>query len=187
MKKNALLTLLGLALLITACKKDDDTTPTPTPTPSSPTLYQQVGGTTMVDDPAHPGEMIEQGYLSLRSVVDSSIFVVAADPNMQPFFAVLLGEVGNGNTTGLSALSRNLTDFFAAATGSTNHAYGGRNMVNAHDPSTNTRMTGHATNASMDSFIADVVVGAQQNNVPADIIAQFGTLMESLRSQIVQQ
>ena len=139
----------------------------------------------MVADPANPGTMIEKGYLSIRSVVDSSILVIAADPTLQPSFAVLLGEVVGGNTTGLAMLSKNVTDFFAFNAGSANHIYEGMSMYDTHN-SANPRMTGLASNAQMNAFIADVVTGAQQNNVPSSVIAQFGTLMESLRTTIVQ-
>lgn len=139
----------------------------------------------MVADPNFPGTMIEQGYLSIRSVVDSSLMVVAADPVLMPSFAVLLAELP-GNTTGFTELSKNVTDFFAFNAGSANHIYEGMSMHDTHNPTDNPRMTGLATNAQMDAFIADVVTGAQQNAVPDAIIAQFGALMESLRTTIVQ-
>jgi len=179
------LAALALVAVFSGCKKDDPPAPAPAPTPT-PSLYSQVGGTTMVADPAHPGTMIEQGYLSIRSVVDSSLLVIAADLNLQPFFAVLLGEVGSGNTTGFTMLSKNVTDFFVVNAGGTNFTYDGLNMHDAHNHTDNPRMTGLAQNDDMDAFIADVVVGAQQNGVPNDIVAQFGTLMESLRTTIVQ-
>ncbi len=180
------LSVLGLVVLATGCKKDDDEDPAPTPTPT-PSLYSQVGGTTMVADPAHPGQMIEQGYLSFRSVVDSTIFVIAADPQLQPFFAVLLGEVTGGNTTNLAILSENLTEFFSVAAGGTNFTYSGLNMVDAHNSTGNPRMSGLANNAAFDRFIADVVTGAQQNSVPDNIITQVGALIETLRDDVVQQ
>src|SRR5690606_6533499 len=110
-----------------------------TPDPK-PTLYEKVGGTEMVNDPANAGMMIEKGRLSLRAVVDSSIFVIAGDPELQPYFPVLLGEVGNGDLSGFAALSKNLTDFFCVATGAKNFTYNGMNMVDAYDPAKNSRM-----------------------------------------------
>src|ERR1044071_1495224 len=88
-----------VSVALGGCNKDDDPAPAP-PAPPAPTLYERLGGTTMVDDPAAPGTMIEQGYLGLRSVVDSTIFVIAGDPQLQPYFAVLLTEVGNNDLTG---------------------------------------------------------------------------------------
>ncbi len=174
-----------VALTVTSCKKDEDPAPTPTPTPSL-TIYQRLGGTTMVADPANPGQMIETGYLGLRSVVDSTIFVIAGDTQLQPFFAVLLAEVGSNDFTGFAALSENLTEFFAVATGAQNFQYDGLNMVDTHN-STNPRMVGLVGDADFDRFVVDLVAGAAQNNVPTAIVTDIGALVETLRDPIVQQ
>ena len=171
---------------MSACDKDDDDMKDKTPDPK-PTLYEKVGGTEMVNDPANAGMMIEKGRLSLRAVVDSSIFVIAGDPELQPYFPVLLGEVGNGDLSGFAALSKNLTDFFCVATGAKNFTYNGMNMVDAYDPAKNSRMAMKSDDAAFDAFIADVVVGAQQNNVPNEIIAEVGELIETLRDDVVQK
>ncbi|GJM34676.1 MAG: hypothetical protein DHS20C18_36770 [Saprospiraceae bacterium] len=164
-----------------ACNNDDDS-----PDPE-PTLYEKLGGTTMVSDPANPGQMIEQGRLGLRSVVDSTIFVIAADPNLSPFFATLLMEVGNGNLSNLAILSKNLTDFFTVASGAENYSYNGLNMKDAHDPATNPRMASKSNNTDFDNFIGAVVTGATQNNVPTELITEVGALIETLRGDVVQQ
>lgn len=156
------------------------------------TLYTALGGDEMVDDPANQGQMIERGYLTLRSVVDSTIFVIAGDDRLnEEYFSVLLNEVGNNDLSGFAALSKGLTDFFAYATGSTNpdHYYTGLNMVDAHNPSVNSRMGNLSDDAAYDAFIEDVVAGAGQNNVPSDdpIVAALGGFLESLRGDIVQR
>lgn len=179
------LSILGGSAFISSSCNDDDDKPVVIPTPT-PTLYQKLGGTTIVPDPANPGMQIEKGRLGLRSVVDSTIFVIAGDPELNGFFTVLLTEVGAGNTTGFAALSKNLTDFFAVGSGATNFTYTGKNMVAAHNPATNSRMGGLADNADMDKFIADVVVGAQKNNVPNKLIGEVGALLETLRDDVVQ-
>jgi len=187
LSRTSILTALALITLVSACKKDEEDPPAPAPPPApTPALYVRLGGDTLVADPANPGMQVKKGYLAIRSVVDSSIFVIAADPQMQPYFALLLSEVGSGNLTNLAVLSKNLSDFFAVGAGATSIMYNGIGMVAAHDPAQNPRMTGLVTDAAMDQFIADVVVGAQQNSVPPSIIAEFGALMESLRSAIVQ-
>lgn len=175
----------GSAFISSSCNNDDDDNPVVIPTPT-PTLYQKLGGTTMVPDPSNPGMQIEKGRLGLRSVVDSTIFVIAGDPELSGFFTVLLTEVGAGNTTGFAALSKNLTDFFAVGSGATNFTYTGKSMVAAHNPSSNSRMGGLADNGDMDKFIADVVVGAQKNNVPNNLIGEVGALLETLREDVVQ-
>lgn len=187
MKKNLILFAVYSSAIIffSSCKKEDEM-PDPNPTPS---LYERVGGTTMVDDPANPGTQIEQGRLTLRSVVDSSIFVIAADPEMTPFFGVLLSEVGAGNLSGFTMLSDHLTDFLCSATGATNpdYAYTGMNMVDAHNPATNSRMGMKADDGDFDAFIGDVAVGLDQNGVTdAVLIADLVTLLETTRADIVQ-
>ena len=64
-----------------------------------PTLYDSLGGTAMVQDPtAASGVKIESGYLLLRSIVDSTIFVIAADNQINKYFQVLLSEVSAMHT-----------------------------------------------------------------------------------------
>lgn len=174
--------VIGMMGLTTSCKKDEEK---PDPTPA--TLYSKVGGETKVADPSNPGQMIEKGRLSLRAVVDSSIFVIAADPQLQPYFATLLGEVGSGDLTGFAALSKNFTDFFCVATGAKNYNYTGLNMVDTHDPAKNGRMAMKTNNADFDKFVGDIVIGAQKNGVPNDIIQEVGALLETTRSAVVQR
>jgi len=184
MKKLALFSALSLFLVINqACNKDDDDN---NPT-NTLTLYDSLGGTQMVQDPSDPTKMIEKGRLGIRSVVDSTIFVIAADPQLNNFFPVLLGEVTSGNLSGFMALEKNLTDFFAVATGAKNYSYTGKNMVDAHDPAKNPRMNGKASNADFDRFIQDLVMGAQKNNLPAYLITRVGQVTETTRSQVVQK
>ena len=187
--KKSILFVLGLALtsslVLTSCKDDDKDDMTNT-TPTTPSLYTQVGGTTMVNDPANQGQMIEAGRLALRSVVDSTIFVIAADSRLAEHFGPLLSEVGSGNTSNLAVLSENLTDFFAVALGSENDTYVGLNMVDAHNPNENPRMGVVSTDADFDAFVEDLVIGAQQNGVPNEIIGQIGAVVETLRGDVVQ-
>ncbi|MCI5083270.1 MAG: group 1 truncated hemoglobin [Saprospiraceae bacterium] len=182
MTKFKLIALLMLfALGFSACDNDDDDGM------QVESLYSKLGGTTMVEDPTDPGNMIEQGRLGLRSVVDSTIFVIAADPDLSPFFAPLLMELGNGNTNNLAVLSKNLTDFFCVATGAENFAYNGLNMRDAHDPAQNPRMAMKSSDQDFDNFVGAVVTGATQNNVPTELIQEVGELLETLRSDVVQQ
>lgn len=164
-----------------SCSKNSSSTPAPTAT-----LYDSLGGTTMVADPANPGTMIEQGRLGIRSVLDSTIFVIAGDANINGFFKVLLAEVTAGNTSGYTALSNNLTDFVCVATGAKDFNYGGKSMTDAHNPATNSRMNGKAGSDDFDSFVADLVKGAQKNNLPANLINSVGALVNTLRPQVVQ-
>ena len=115
-----------------------------------------------------------------------AIFVIAGDAQLQPYFAVLLAEVGSRDLTGFAALSESLTEFFAVACGAQNFTYNGMNMVDAHN-SNNPRMTGLVNDADFNRFVADLVEGAAQNDVPADIVTDIGELVETLREPIVQE
>lgn len=184
MKKVTLIVLAGIVMSVSffaSCKKDDNNKP------ATLTLYDSLGGTAMVTDPTNTSMKIEAGRLGIRSVVDSTIFVIAADPELNPYFSVLLAEVTSGNTSGFEELSKNLTDFFCVATGAKNFTYTGLSMTDAHNPSTNSRMGGTADNGDFDQFITDLVAGAQKNALPDYLIARVGALVETLRSQVVQR
>lgn len=192
--KIALAALIIGGACITACSdNDDDVTPTPTPTPS---IYERLGGTTMVADPNNGGQMIEQGRLSYRSVVDSTITLIVADivadasGNLGAHFAPIVGEVSGGNTTNVAVLSDNLTDFFSSATGGTSpvNNYTGLSMVAAHDPATNPRMGTKASDANYTKFVGYVGAAANLNGVASDtqLYTDVVAVLESLRDPIVQ-
>ena len=171
--------VFGVSMLSTSsCKKSSS---------SSMTLYDSLGGTTMVADPSTSGATIEKGRLAIRSVIDSTIFVIAGDTTINGHFTTLLAEVTAGNLTGFEALSKNLTDFVAVATGAKDYTYGGKNMVAAHDPAQNSRMNGKADNSDFNAFEADLVAGANKNAVPSYLTARLGAIVETLRTQVVQQ
>lgn len=171
--------VVAVSAALPACKKDKDDV--------KPTLYDTLGGTTLVTDPSNPSVKIEKGKLGIRSVVDSTIFVIAGDPRINGFFQTLLAEVTSGNLSGFQDLSNELTNFFSAATGSTTIKYTGLNMVDAHNPAKNSRMKGKANNAAFDAFIDDLVKGAKQNGLPDNVIASVGALVETQRTMVVQQ
>jgi hypothetical protein len=186
------LLVLSTATLFTACKKDDET-PATTSTPTTQTLYERVGGTTMVSDPNNTGQQIEKGRLTLRAVVDSSIFVIAADTQLQKYFPVLFAELGMNNSTGLVALSKNLTDFFCLATGSKNAAYNytGKSMKDAHDPAKHNRMGLKANSEDFDKFVGDIGVGLAQNGVTSannkQLVDDLVALLYTTKNDIVQR
>ena len=168
------------ALSMSSCKKSSSS--------AAPTLYDSLGGTAMVADPANPGTMIETGRLGIRSVLDSTIFVIAGDTSINKYFMVLIGEVSSTppNYTGYNALSKNLTDFVCVATGAKDYTYTGLSMHNAHNNAENPRMNGTADNADFTEFVNDLVIGANQNHLPANLINSVGALVETLRTTVVQ-
>ncbi len=137
MKKSALLIpLIGIVVIgsfMGSCSKSSS--------PAKPTLYDSLGGTAMVTDPANSGAKIEAGRLGIRSVIDSTIFVIAGDSKINSYFMVLLAEVGASNFTGFTALSKNLTDFVCVGTGAKDFSYTGKSMTDAHNPATNSRIS----------------------------------------------
>ncbi len=189
--KKAGLFITGMALVMSltqvSCKKDDNDDMTTTPPATTMTLYDSLGGTTMVQDPADASKMIEKGRLGIRSVVDSTIFVIAADPKLNGFFTTLLTEVGNNELSGFSELSENLTDFFCVATGAKNFTYKGMSMKDAHNPAKNPRMNGMAANADFDQFVNDLVTGAKKCGLSDQLIGQVGAVVETTRGDVVQK
>lgn len=189
MKNFSKLALLALFIasgaFVTSCNDDDDQAPEPT------SLYAKLGGTTMVADPNNPGQMIEQGRLSYRSVVDSTItlivsdIVVGAEGNLGQHFAPVISEALSGNTTNVAILSDNLTDFFSANTGGgATNTYTGLNMVAAHDPAQNPRMGKKSNDAEYDKFIGYVGAAAGLNGVTDPVlIGEVVAVLESLRDR----
>ena len=173
---------LGFATLVTqtSCSKSHASTP------ATMTLYDSLGGTTMVSDPANAGQMIEKGRLGVRTVVDSAIFIIAGDTAINGFFTVLLGEVTSGNKSGFQRLSKNLTDFITVATGAKDYTYGGLSMKNAHNPATNPRMNGKADAHDFDVFVTDVAASAKKNGLPDYLIARLGALLYTVKGDVVQ-
>lgn len=173
-------------IAVASCKKTEENMPVTT-APATMTLYDSLGGTTKVADPYNPGMMVEKGRLGIRMVVDSTIFVIAGDTQLNGFFPVLLSEVGMGNLSGFQALSKSLTDFFCVATGAKNFTYSGKNMVDAHDPAKNSRMNGKSSNANFDRFVTDLVAGAKKVGLSDQLIGQVGKVVETTRTQVVQK
>jgi hypothetical protein len=172
-------------LIIASCSKSNNN-PTPTPVKVGTTLYDSLGGTALVADPAYPGAMIEKGRLGIRDVIDSTIFVIAGDTRINGHFMVLLSEVGAKNFSGYTDLSENLTTFVAGAAGAKDYVYIGLNMTDAHNPAVNSRINGKVKSADFDAFISDVVTGANKNKLPANLINSVGKLLGTLKGQVVQ-
>lgn len=177
------------ALVFTSCNRDDDG-----PMMMDDSFYAvQLGGEVRVADPLNPGQTIEQGFLNLRTVVTNTVLTIAENEGgkydaLQPYFSVLLNEVGRGETSGFSTLVLDFTEFLAEATGAKNFQYTGLDMEAAHDPVRNSRMNGRINNADYDLFVQAVVEGAAQANITSsEVIGPVGQLLESVREPIVQR
>ena len=184
MKRKALLFLLAASstvIIIASCNNKD------TSTPVTLTLYDSLGGTAKVADPANPGATIEAGRLGIRSVVDSAIFVIAADDSINIYFTTLLNEIAMGNTSGFEELSTNLTDFFCVATGAKDFTYKGLSMVEAHDPATNPRISEKVDAADFGEFINDLGIAAGKNGLPDYLTARVAAVASSVEGDVVQR
>jgi hypothetical protein len=174
--------ILGVGLVIISgqsCKKSSSSSPM--------TLYDSLGGSAMVNDPANPGTNVEKGYLGIRTIVDSAVFIIAADTQINKYFTVLIGEVSSGNTSGFQKLSTNLSTFLAVATGAKDYTYTGLSMSAAHNPTTNPRISETVDSADFNEFIADVAKSATNNGLPADLLSRVGTIMYTVEGQVVQR
>ena len=184
-------TLVGAGLIFASCSNDDDPVVTPTPVVKA-SIYDRLGGTTMVPDPDNAGQMIEKGRLSFRTVVNKSVALIVADitagnpGNLAPHFAPLLAE-----TEAIQNSSVNLTDFFSYNTGGTNeiNKYKGLDMVSAHDPAKHGRMGAKASNADYTRFEGFVGKAANEAGVASgtELYTDIVAVLESLRPQIVQK
>lgn len=189
--KITLSVLLVASATLTSCNNDDDSPMV------KASIYDRLGGTAMVADPDNSGQMIEQGRLSFRKVVNSTIGLIVADVqsnaagNLQAHFAPLLAETGSTQATNIAKLSDNLTDFFSFNTGGTNavNTYSGLNMVAAHDPAINSRMGTKASSADYTKFEGYVGAAANANGVASntELYTDIVAVLESLRTPIVQK
>ncbi|MBF4488120.1 hypothetical protein [Flavobacterium sp. CSZ] len=192
--KITLSVLLVTSAAMTSCSSNDDDAPAPVVKAS---IYERLGGTKMVSDPDNSGQMIEQGRLSFRKVVNSTIGLIVADVqsnaagNLQAHFAPLLAETGTTQATNIAKLSDNLTDFFSFNTGGTNavNTYSGLNMVAAHDPAKNPRMGTKSSSADYTKFEGYVGAAANANGVASntELYTDIVAVLESLRTPIVQK
>jgi hypothetical protein len=186
--------LIVASATLTSCNNDDDAPAMP---PEKASIYERLGGTKMVADPDNSGQMIEQGRLSYRKVVNSAIGLIVADVqsnaagNLQAHFAPLLAETGDTQATNIAKLSDNLTDFFSFNTGGTSavNTYSGMNMVAAHDPAQNARMGTKSSNADYTKFEGYVGAAANANGVASntELYTDIVAVLESLRTPIVQK
>lgn len=177
--------ILGTGAILSgmqACSKKTSSQP-----PATMTLYDSLGGSAMVSDPANPGQMVEKGYLGIRTIVDSAVFIIAADTQINGYFQVLLSEVTSGNTSGYQKLSTNFSTFVAVATGAKDYTYKGLSMPAAHDPGQNPRISMKVDSSDFNRFVEDVASSATKNGLPTYLLARVGTVLGSVEGQVVQR
>ncbi|AGA78703.1 hypothetical protein [Echinicola vietnamensis] len=151
----------------------------------------KLGGEMMVADPSNDGQMIEQGYLNLRTIVTGTVLKIASEDKyaeLRPYFNVLLAEVGADDMSGFNALVKDFTDLLAESTGAKNFTYSGMSMADAHNPEANDRMNGMIDNEDFDLFVEAVVeVATDAGFGDQEILGPVGQLLEGTRDAIVQR
>jgi len=181
-----LIMILGLATVCVttlSCKKSKATGAS-----GKPTLYDTLGGATLVVDPLDDTAMIEKGYLTIRTIVDTTMFTFASDPLIDTFFIVLSTEDAAGKDTEYVNLSLGMTNFIATAAGCTNpkYAYSGPDMYAAHNPDSNSKIPLSVTDSAFNEFVYDIAQSAINYGLSAQVVSQFGSMLYKYEGQIVQ-
>jgi hypothetical protein len=179
-----ILALATVCVTTLSCKKSKATTASGTPT-----LYDTLGGATLVLDPLDPDStMIEKGYLAIRTIVDTTMFTFASDPLIDTFFIVLSTEDAAGKDSEYVNLSTGMTNFIAMAAGCTNpkYAYNGPDMYAAHNPATNKNIPLSVTDTAFNEFVYDIGQSAINYGLSAQVVTQFGSMLYKYEGQIVQ-
>lgn len=198
-----LLMIFSVGILLTSCKDDDIKEKEEIKLSTTP-LYDTLGwfiqgatgavagqGIKMITDPGDSTKKIQAGRLAIRTVVEASELVLAADPELAVYFPTLLTEVGAGNTTGFFKLRENLTDLIQQVASGQKNVYKGLDMVKTHDFKSNPRFgsaeNDKADDADFDRFVGDVVIAMTALKIPASVQGQLGAALEATRAQVVQK
>jgi hypothetical protein len=181
-----LIMILGLAtvcMTTLSCKKSKSSTGS-----GKPTLYDTLGGATLVVDPLDTNEMVEQGYLTIRTIVDTTMFTFASDPLIDTFFTVLRTEDSEGNASEYETLSKGITNFIATAAGctDTSYTYKGRDLYAAHNPDSNSNIPLAVTDSAFNEFVYDIGQSAINYGLSAQVVSQIGSLLYKYEGQVVQ-
>lgn len=178
-----LLLILGVSgLWIGSCKKSNKAVS------GRQTFYDSLGGTALVADPANFGQDVEKGYLTIRTIVDSALFIIAGDDSINGYFSILVNEdTLHLAPTEYQKLSVNMTNFFAVAAGAKDYSYTGPSLLAAHSPDSNTNIPMPVTADAFNRFAYDMGQSAAlYGGLSAQLISQLGDLMYRYEPQVVQ-
>lgn len=178
-----ILALAAVCVTTLSCKKSKSSTAS-----GKATLYDTLGGTTLVTDPLDTSEKIEQGYLTIRTIVDTTMFTFASDPLIDTFFTVLRTEDAAGNSSEYESLSKGMTNFIATAAGCTNssYAYSGPDLYAAHNPDSNSNIPLSVTDTAFNQFVYDIGQSALNYGLSAQVVSQIGSMLYKYEGQVVQ-
>lgn len=176
-----ILAAAAIGVMMNSCKKSKTNGATGTPT-----LYDTLGGKTPVVDPEDTSLMIEQGYLTIRTIVDTTMFTFASDPLIDTFFNVLRSDDAAGNSSEYISLSTAMSHFIAMAAGSVDSVYTGPDMYAAHRHATDSNMPNIPLPDSVfNEFVYDLGQSAINYGLSAQVVSQFGSMLYKYEDQIV--
>jgi hypothetical protein len=155
-----------------------------------PTFYDSIGGTVLVTDPANYGQTVEQGYLTIRTIVDTALVIIQTDPLINGYFSIMVNEdTLHAVPTEYDKLSLNITNFLAVAAGAKDYSYTGLDMVAAHNPDSNAYILTPVDSAAFNEFAYDLAYSASHQPPPYtlsnQLISQLGHLLYRYEGQIV--
>jgi hypothetical protein len=151
------------------------------------TLYDSVGGTVMVTDPSNFGQQVQQGYLTIRTIVDSALMIIQTDTLINGYFSIMVNEdTLHQAPTEYDKLSLNISNFLASAAGSKDYVYSGPSMAEAHDPGANPNIAAKVDSAAFNEFAYDIGRSAREYRLSAQLISQLGNLLYRYQGQVVQ-
>lgn len=176
--------ILGAAVLLLAatlsCRKSGKSS-------GNQTFYDSLGGTSLVADPANFGQSVEKGYLTIRTIVDTALFIIQVDPTINGYFSIMVAEdTAHATPTEYDKLSFNITNFLAAAAGSKDYSYNGPTLMAAHNPTSNPNVPAAIDSAAFNEFAFDLGRAAAQAGLSNQLISQLGDLLYRYEDQVVQ-
>jgi hypothetical protein len=172
--------LLMTASLIPSCHKSNSSG-------GGHTFYDSLGGTVLVTDPSNYGQTVEQGYLTIRSIVDSALLIIQADTLINGYFSIMVNEdTLHTAPTEYDKLSLNITNFLAVAAGATDYSYTGLDMFAAHNPDSNSFVQAPVDSAAFNEFAYDLGVSALGRGLSNQLVSQLGDLLYRYEGQVVQ-
>lgn len=172
--------LLVAVIFIPSCHKSGNSA-------GSRTLYDSLGGTTLVTDPANFGQTVEQGYLALRTIVDTALLFIQVDTTINSYFSIMVNEdTLHQAATEYDKLSLNITNFLAVAAGAKDYTYTGPDMFAAHNPDSNVNIPASVDSAAFNEFAYDLGLSAKQYRLSNQLISQLGNLLYRYEGQVVQ-
>jgi hypothetical protein len=151
------------------------------------TLYDSLGGTTLVTDPANFGQTVDSGYLAIRTIVDTALLIIQADTLINNYFSIMVVEdTLHEAPTEFDKLSVNISNFLASAAGAKDHPYNGPGLMTAHNPDSNANIPAPVDSAAFNEFAYDLGLSAHQYRLSDQLISQLGKLLYRYEGQVVK-